>query len=144
MARLSLEFRGLDEYLKKLSKVENAAKLVAEKALRASFDIVQDKAEIAVQKANLPAGGKYSTGDTEKSLKKQAEISWSGTEASMSVGFNISKGGLPSIFMMYGTPTYMKNQALYDAFYGEQTEGQVAKEQAEIFREAMEALLNEK
>jgi hypothetical protein len=58
----------------------------------------------------------------------------------VSVGFDISHGGLPTIFMMYGTPSYMKNQLLYDAIYGDQTIGEVRRVQKEIFNEAMEAL----
>ena len=140
MAKIKLEFAGFDEVLKKLNNLDADTKAITTEALQASFDIVTAKADKAVAKGNLPAGGKYSSGGTEKSLVKELKITWTDTEASAPVGFNIKKGGLPSIFMMYGTPRYMKNQALYDAFYSDQTEGEVLSAQKEVFYKALEKL----
>lgn len=140
MARIAVEFAGFDDVLKKLSQLDADTKKITEKALQKSFDIVTKKAEAAVAKPNLPAGGKYSTGRTAESIVRTLEVTWTGTEASAPVGFNIKKGGLPSIFMMYGTPRYMKVQAVYDAFYGSQTEGEVLSAQKEVFYKAMEEL----
>lgn len=140
MAKMSLVFAGMNDVIKKLNKIEADTKGITEEALRKTHEIVTRKAEEAVAKSNLPAGGKYSTGDTLKSLKRDANITWDGTEASVSVGFNIAKGGLPSIFMMYGTPRYMKNQAMYDAFFGNETEGEVITAQKKIFYGALDEL----
>ena len=90
-----------------------------------------------VEKPNLPAHGKYSHGNTAKSLVREPVITWSGTKASVEVGFDIKHGGLPTIFMMYGTPSYMKNQMLYDAFYGDQTIGEIRTRQKEIMLGAL-------
>lgn len=140
MARIAVEFAGFDEVLKKLTKLGADTKQITEEALQKSFDIVTKKAEASVAKPNLPAGGKYSTGRTERSLVRALDVTWSGTEATAPVGFNIEKGGLPSIFMMYGTPRYMKVQAVYDAFYGAQTEGEVLNAQKKVFYAAMEEM----
>jgi hypothetical protein len=140
MAKVAVEFAGLDEVLKKLNKLGADTKQITEDALQKSFDIVTKKAEAAIAKPNLPAGGKFSTGRTEESLTRTLEVTWTGTEASAPVGFNIKKGGLPSIFMMYGTPRYMKVQAVYDAFYSSATEGEVLNAQREVFFKAMEEL----
>lgn len=140
MAKVAVEFAGFDEVLKKLNKLGADTKQITEDALQKSFDIVTRKAEAAIAKPNLPAGGKFSTGRTEKSLTRTLDVTWTGTEASAPVGFNIKKGGLPSIFMMYGTPRYMKVQAVYDAFYSSATEGEVLNAQREVFFKAMEEL----
>ena len=140
MAKIKLEFAGFDEVLKKLNTLDADTKAITTEALQKSFDIVTDKADKAVAKGNLPAGGKYSSGGTENSLIRELNITWTDTEASAPVGFNIKKGGLPSIFMMYGTPRYMKNQALDDAFYSDQTEGEVLSAQKEVFYKALEKL----
>ena len=42
--------------------------------------------------------------------------------------------------MMYGTPKRMKVQEMYDAFYSDQTIGEVINAQKEIFYKAMEQL----
>lgn len=140
MARIAVEFAGFDDVIKKLTKFGADTKQITEEALQKSFDIVTKKAEEAVAKPNLPAGGKYSTGQTEESLTRTLEVTWTSTVATAPVGFNIKKGGLPSIFMMYGTPRYMKVQAIYDAFYGSATEGEVLNAQREVFYKAMEEL----
>lgn len=138
MAKFSLDFAGFDEVLKKLNKLEADTKSVADEALTKTHEIITKKAESAITKGNLPAGGKYSTGDTAKSLVRDPKITWKGTEGSVSIGFNIKKGGLASIFLMYGTPRMVKVQALYDAFWSEQTEGEIMNTQKEIFMKALE------
>ena len=140
MAKVAVEFAGFDEVLKKLNKLGADTKQITEDALQKSFDIVTKKAEAAIAKPNLPAGGKFSTGRTEESLTRTLDVTWTGTEASAPVGFNIKKCGLPSIFMMYGTPRYMKVHAVYDAFYSSATEGEVLNAQREVFFKAMEEL----
>jgi len=137
MPKIGLEFAGFNEVLKKLNSLEADTKKIAEEALTKTHEIVTEKAEKAVTKSNLPAGGKYSSGDTQKSIKRDPQITWNGTEGSVAVGFDIKRGGLPSIFMMYGSPRYMKVQAVYDAFYGSQTEGEVLNAQKEIFYKAL-------
>lgn len=141
MAKLSIEFNGFDEVLKKLNELNADTKNIADEALRKTHEIVTKKAKRAIQKGNLPAHGKYSSGLTEDTLVTEPKITWNGTEGSVKVGFDIYKGGLPSIFMMYGTPRYMKVQELYDAFWGEQTEGEIALAQQEVFTKAMEKYL---
>ncbi len=138
---IKLEFSGFDEILKKLTKLEADTKTIAEKALTETHKIVTEKAAVAVQKPNLPAQGKYSRKNppnTASSLKRDVDISWNGTVGSVDVGFDISHGGLPTVFMIRGTPTYMKNQMLYDAFYGDQTIGEIRNRQKEIFYKALE------
>lgn len=125
MPKLDLDFSGFDSILDELNKMGEDAKAVTDDALREAFKIITRKAEDAIQKPNLPRQGKYSSGRSEKSLVRDPKITWSGSVASVDVGFNIKKGGLPTIFMMYGTPRYMKVQALYDAFFGEQTEAEI-------------------
>lgn len=137
MATMKLEFKGFDEILKKLNKLEADTKSVVDEALTKTHEIVTEKAESAIANSNLPAGGKFSQGFTAESLEKTPKISWKGTEASVKVGFNIKKGGLASIFLMYGTPRMQKVQAVYDAFYSSQTEGEIINAQKEIFYEAL-------
>lgn len=140
MAKMSLEFAGFDAVRRKLNKLGADTKTIADEALIKTHEIVTEKADKAITTANLPAGGKYSTGRMKNSLQRTPKVSWKGTEGSVNVGFDIRKGGLPSIFMMYGTPRYMKVQALYDAFFSDQTIGEVANAQKQIFYKALEEL----
>lgn len=140
MSKMELDFDGFSEIVKRFEKLDADIKPVVEKALTETHRIVTEKAQFAVQKPNLPAHGAFSSGATERSLVTQPQIEWKGTTATVFVGFDISHGGLPTVFMMHGTPSYMKNQLLYDAFYGDQTIGEVRLAQKEIFYEALEAI----
>lgn len=137
---MSVEFEGFEEVIKRLEKLDGDIKSTTEKALKETHRLVTKEAEEAAQVSNLPAKGRYSSGDTLKSLKRDADILWTGTKAEVPVGFSISKGGLPSIFMMYGTPRYMKNQKMYNAIWGQAIHDKVLKAQEEIFYDEIKKL----
>lgn len=138
--KMSIEFEGFDNVIKKMEQLNGNIKNITEKGLTETHKIVTKKANEAVQNSNLPAKGKYSTGLTKKTLKKEANITWNSTEASVEVGFSISKGGLASIFMIYGTPRYMKNQKMYNAFWSKKTHDEVIEKQEEIFFDELRRL----
>lgn len=135
---MKLEFAGFDEMLKKLTALEADTKSIAEEALRRTFDIVTREEEIGIQAPNLPAQGKFSTGRTEKSLLRTFSVKWQGTVGGTDVGFQIDKGGFPSIFLIRGTPKMQKDQKLYDAFYGDRIRGEFLNAQREVFTKALE------
>ncbi|MCR0569366.1 hypothetical protein MKC54_10985 [[Clostridium] innocuum] len=76
----------------------------------------------------------YLSGDTERSLMRNEKVQWDGNIASMNVGFNINKGGLPSVFLMYGTPRMSKDQKLFNAFRGAKTKKEIQELQEKIMR----------
>lgn len=62
---------------------------------------------------------------------------WSGTVASVEVGFDLSKGQVP-LFLSYGTKVYeklrvKKDPQLYNALYGKATKEKIAQIQEEEF-----------
>lgn len=128
-----IEFDGFEEVIARLSKLEGNVKNVTEKALKETHKVITKKAETAIAAHKL-------TGATQKSLKKNAEISWAGSEASVETGFDISNGGLPSIFLMYGTPRMKKDQNLYNAFFGNKTKKEVMELQEKIFYDEIRRL----
>lgn len=130
MARFKVEFDGFDEMIARLSKVGGSAKKTTEKALKATHSIITQEAEKAIRAHRR-------TGATERSLRKKAEILWDGSVAEVKVGFDIDNGGLPSIFLMYGTPRIKKDQKLYNAFKGKKTLDKVREVQEEIFFSAI-------
>lgn len=139
--RLSMQFDGFQALIKELEQLNADTKAITDKALEKTFEIVTEKAEKAAQPANYPQKGKYSQGDTLKSLKTTCKIYWHGTEAEVETGYSISKGGLQSIFMIYGTPKHMKVQAMYDAFFSEKTLKEVRNAQREILTDAIRELM---
>lgn len=87
----------------------------------------------AIQPGNLPAGGKYSTGDTQASLDKNMAATWEGNIATLPVGFDMSKSGITSILLIYGTPKMKPATGLHDALYGKKAQRKA--------REAQEAAM---
>lgn len=121
-----IEFEGFEEAVARLTKLEGNVRKVTEKALEETHDYVTKQVQPIIRKHRQ-------SGATEASLKMNSNVEWSGTLASDEVGFNIRKGGLPSIFLMYGTPRMKKDQKLYDAFYGSKTRNHIYKIQEDIF-----------
>ncbi|WP_286144703.1 hypothetical protein [Bacteroides caecimuris] len=130
MAKFKVEFDGFDEMVARLSKIGGSAKKTTEKALKATHSIITKEAEKAIKPHRR-------TGATERSLIKKAEIEWGGLIAEVEIGFDIDNGGLPSIFLMYGTPRIKKDQKLYNAFKGKKTLDKVHEVQEEIFFSAI-------
>ena len=128
-----IEFDGFEEVIARLTKLDGDIKGVTEKALRETHKVITKKAETAIAPHKQ-------TGATEKSLKRNAEIEWVGTLASVEVGFDISHGGLPSIFLMYGTPRMKKDQNLYNAFFGNKTKKEVMELQETLFYDEIRRL----
>lgn len=126
MPKFKVEFDGFDRMLKRLKALDGDVRKTTEEALRETFDIVTKKADAAITPHR-------ETGETEASLRKNAKIEWQGDVAGVRVGFDISNGGLPSIFLMYGTPKMPKDQKLYNAFYGTKVRKEIHAAQEEIF-----------
>lgn len=137
--RIGLQTKGLEEYMAKLDKLggTQTMKKGVEEALIESKKHVNPLIEQAM--AKLPAGGKYSSGDTKKSIDKDMSVEWQGMTASVKVGFDFSKSGLTSIFLMYGTPRMKPVSGLKNAIYGAKTQ----KELATIQEEALQKVIKE-
>ena len=124
--KITLELKGFDELIANLEALNGDTKEAVEGCLRVASDTVAKKATAAMRKHNR-------TGATSNSIVKHSPVTWEGNFASVDVGFNLKKGGMPSIFLMYGTPKMPKDQAVYDAVYGNKTKREIAKRQAAIF-----------
>lgn len=121
-----LEFEGFNKAIARLQKLEGNVKATSEKALKKTHSIITKKAEDAIKSHNK-------TYQTDKSLRREAEVEWAGTIASIKTGFSISQGGIASIFLIYGTPRQKKDQKMYNAFWGSSTQNEVREAQKEIF-----------
>ena len=89
-------------------------------ALIKSHEYVTPKLAAEIQKH-------YRTGRTANSLDTNPKVNYQGDYISIGVGFHISEGGLPSIFLMYGTPKMPPDINLYNAVYGSETKKALRK-----------------
>lgn len=143
--KLTVDFKGFKEMFEKLDRLNADTRKITEEALKKSFETVTPGIQAAIKPHKL-------TGETEGSLTKNANVKWEGQVGSVEVGFDIKNGGLPSIFLMYGTPRHAvgnqygrsgsmrgtpQDMTLYNSIYGTSTKNKVRKVQKEIFDKAL-------
>ena len=124
--KLGLQFSGWDEVIANLDSLGGDIKKTTENALLESQKIVARNAQTAMKKHRR-------TGKTENSISDDGTVTWIGSTAQIGVGFDLKSGGMPSIFLMYGTPRKAKDQAVYNAVYGSGTKKEISEKQSEIF-----------
>lgn len=145
-----IRFSGMMELSEKIDKLEGSLNNVVESALKASFYEVTP----GIKKAIAPH---RQTGETENSLVKTPNIDWTGKYlASMEIGFDIENGGLPSIFLMYGTPRHMaanqygeikeikgvdQDMNLLRSVHGSAVRKRVEKLQKEVFQKHLQRVM---
>lgn len=138
--RISLEFDGFDVLKKQLDELGGeATERAVTDALKASQSVIARNVESAMQTHNR-------SGAVSRSIINGSQPGWTGTTAEIGVGFKISDGGLPSIFLMYGTklhgqPHVKPDRKLYNAVYGKQTIDQIHAIQREAFEKVLERVM---
>lgn len=134
--KLTIDFDGFDILQKRLTELGGDAKQAAENALTESHKIVTQKVTAAMVKHR-------ESGDTADAIISAPAVKWTGDTASVDVGFDIMDGGLPSIFLMYGTqlhgqPHITPDRNLYNAVYGAQTRKEIRAVQEAEYTKAVE------
>lgn len=134
--KISIDFPGYELLKKQLDELGgNATMRAIESALKASQQVVAEKVSAAMAPHIM-------TGRTKKSIVIDAPVEWTGDQAAVGVGFNIVGGGLPSIFLMYGTklhgqPHIKPDRNLYNAVYGPQTRKEIMQIQEQAFEKVL-------
>ena len=139
--RFNIEFNGMNKLVANVTKLNGNVKQITDKALVRTNQLVTDKAEVAMARSKLPAGGRYSTGQTVASLRRGEMPEWAGTLAGIKTGFDIRNGGLASIFLIHGTQRMKPVRGLHAAFFGKATHEAVINEQQRIFDEEIRRLM---
>lgn len=139
--KIGLQFDGWEDYMAKLDKLggTQAMKKGVEEALIESKKHVNPLIEQSMNK--LPAGGKYSTGDTKRSIDEDMSVEWEGMTGTIKVGFDFSKSGVKSVFLMYGTPRMQPVSGLKNAIYGAKTKKEVAEIQEQKLSEVIKRVM---
>lgn len=152
--KFGLNFDGVSELSEKLEALGGDLKQVAEQALEFIPGDVNPKLHAAMQKHK-------GHGVTERSIVEGQQVKWIGNVASIDVGFDLKKGGMPSIFLMYGTPRHAPGNQyggpvrpdaqehpgikadteLFNAIYGSKTQKDIAAKQQKIFNQEIQKLM---
>lgn len=131
--KMSIDFANFEEYAEKLDRLGGDLRGAVERALQESADLVNHQLQ-----SDMPKH--HRTGRTQKSIIN-SHVEWNGSIAEIKVGFDISNGGFPSIFLMYGTPRMAKDTKLYNDVYGAATKRKIKELQEKIFADAINRIM---
>ena len=130
-SRFGIQFEGFAELMENLDKLGGDLNEVAEECLQVAHDVVTPRIKADIVRH-------HNTGRTEKSIVNEKRVEWEGTTASIKVGFNLKNGGMPSIFLMYGTPRMQKDTKLYNDIYGSAVSKEISEKQEEILQRTVQ------
>ena len=145
-----INFDGFTELSEKYVKLGGDLKKVADDCLSFIPERINPELKTAISKHKR-------TGKTAQSLANDQKPEWTGDTAKIKVGFKISEGGLPSVFLMYGTarhtpvnkygtpkragakdnPGIKQDKKLYNAIYGASVQREISAEQEKIYNKAI-------
>jgi hypothetical protein len=111
-----IDFSNFEEYAEKLEQLEADLKDVFSKAMEEAAEKVQNDTIAALANSNLPAGGKFSQGDTRESVLQDVKTEWQGSVGEIKLGFDKTKSGAGG-FLITGTPKMRPDLAL-ERIYG--------------------------
>lgn len=138
-SKWAFRFDEMTELAEKLENMGGDLQKACDTALKSTHEYITPNL------ASNIARHHYS-GATERSLEKTPQVEWiTPLHARVNVGFNLDKGGLPSVFLMWGTPKRRASKMPVDkmlkkAAFGSGVKREVAKLQREALEAAVEAL----
>lgn len=150
--KITLSFPGMKETFEKFEKMDLAIGPAVTEALQESYNYVTSHLADQIEQH-------HRTGKTAESLLKNENVQVEGTTYFINVGFDVSNGGLASIFLMYGSPKHAitryhgkkkstwnhpgmdADAVLYDLVFGPATKSVIEKIQKKTFEKRMEGLL---
>lgn len=128
---MKLDLRGVSDLLERIQKVGGNIDAAAEKTLVESAKPFVEDLKSGIKKHRR-------TGLTEASLNDPIQLQREGNQLTLNVGFDLGKGGLPALFLEYGTPHMKPESFIRPAIQRNQTKAR--KIQQEILSQILEDL----
>ena len=135
-SKWAFRFDEMEALAAKIEKMGGSLEEAVEDALQGTHDLITPKLAQNIARHNV-------SGDTEKSLDKAPAVTWKNPlVAQVNIGFDLTSGGLPSVFLMWGTPKRKASEMPVDKKLKNAAFGPAVKrEVAQLQREALEAYL---
>ena len=134
---ISIDFSNFEDYAERLDNLGADLKAIFTDAMEQAAETVQDDTIQAMAKGNLPAGGKYSDGQTEASIIRDAKVNWQGSVGEIGLGFDKTKPGAGG-FLITGTPKMQPNRALEDIYGRKSYENRLKKDIEEVLQDEID------
>ena len=126
--KMDIDFRGFSEYAEKLERLGASLQDIFTGAMEQVGRTYAEDTLSALEAQQLPAKGKYATGESKASVITAPTVKWSGSLAEMPVGFDKTKPGAGT-WLITGTPK-MRPAAKLNSMYTGQ--GYLRKRKNEI------------
>jgi hypothetical protein len=137
---ISIDSSNFASYAEKLDKLgANLQKVFTEAMEQAAEKVSNDTIE-AMASGNLPAGGKYSQGETEASIIRDAKVVWHGSVGTIGVGFDKTKPGAGG-FLITGTPKMKPNYRLEDIYSRRKYENDIKKDIIKVLQNEIDRIM---
>lgn len=139
--RIQLQLGGFDELITKFDELGGDVKDILTMAFEDAGEDVGVRTKEAMDDADLPAKGKYSSGDTKKSVIINPKATWNGSRVEIGVGFDKLKNGVGTL-LITGTPRMRPNYELEKLFvrkgYMKELNDQISETLTDAIIEKME------
>lgn len=113
---LTVDIHGFDDLINEIEKANKDIKPAIEDALKQACETIgEDTYDVVSNKANLPAGGKYSVGKTLETIIRVPKVKWTGWVCEVDTGFRNDEGGA-GLILITGTPRQAPAKGIEDIF----------------------------
>lgn len=136
---ISIDWSNFEEYAEKIEALEGDLKTVFSRAMQEAAEKVQQDTRAAIEAANLPAGGRYSSGDTKDSIITDLIPNWEGSVAEVGLGFDKTKKGAGG-WLITGTPKMRPDYALEKIYGTKRYENEIKKTIEKALQRQIDAL----
>lgn len=136
---ISIDFKNFSDYAEKIDKLGANLKSVFSKAMEEAAEKVQQDTIAAIQPVNLPAKGRYSTGDTLNTVIRDPKTKWEGSVGEIPIGFDKTKPGAGG-WLITGTPKMRPDYALEKIYGTKRYENEIKKTIEKALQRQIDAL----
>lgn len=136
---LSVDYSNFSDFAERLEKLNGDLQKIIGDSMEQAAETVQDDVRDAVASANLPAGGKYSTGETEASIIADPRVQWSGYLGEIGLGFDKTVPGAGG-FLITGTPKMAPDHELNSLFFSKKYAKKINDQITEELQDALDEL----
>lgn len=136
---LNIDFSDFVELYDQLERFGGKIDDIVADAMEQTAQTVEEDTIDAMEAVNLPASGKYSTGDTKESIVKDAKAIKLGSFVEIDMGFDKTKQGAGGL-LITGTPKMRPNYALEKIYGTKKYEGNLRRDVIQLLTDELEHL----
>lgn len=124
---ISIDYSCFADLIDRLDKLgANLEKVIGDTMEQVAEEVQAETVE-ALDDANLPAEGIYSTGETKRAVLQDVKTIWQGSQGSINLGFDKTKHSAGG-YLITGTPKMRPDYALEKIYSSKKYEANLKKE----------------